>query len=384
MRNTVSIKPELIIWAINRSGLNKEELAQFPIEEWKSGEKEPTLRQLEVFAKRTMTPLGYLFLSSPPEEKLPIPDFRTMGDIPIDRPSPNLIETVQTMQRRQAWMRYELVEQGHSKLSFIGSLNFNVKIETAAEGIRKTLGLPEDWASHYPTRGDALHYLCEATEDIGILVAMSSVVGLYNRRHLNPQEFRGFVLCDDYAPFIFVNSADAKSAQMFTMAHELVHLWLGYGGLFNLINMQPHNDEKEKYCNRVAAEFLIPGKKLAAHWPQARDTEDPYNTLSLWFKVSPLVVARRALDMNLISKSAFFVFYNKYQEAWKISQEEKKSGGNFYNTQNVHLGRRFAYAVVCATREGRLLYRDAYKLTDLSGDTFDKYAKILSERMKNG
>jgi Zn-dependent peptidase ImmA (M78 family) len=381
MSNTVTVNPEVIRWAIDRSGLKMEKLEQFPIKEWKSGKKQPTLRQLEAFAKRTMTPLGYLFLSTPPEEKLPIPDFRTMGDTPIGHPSPNLIDTIQTMQRRQAWMRDCLIEQGQEALPFIGSLNPNVKIEIAAEQIRNALGLAEDWASQHSTRGDALHNLCEATEDIGILVAMSSVVGMNNYRHLNPQEFRGFVLCDEYAPFIFVNSADATSAQMFTMAHELVHLWLGYGGLFNLINMQPSNDEKEKYCNLVAAEFLIPGKKLATRWPEVRDTTDPYKTLSLWFKVSPLVVARRALDMNLISKSAFFVFYNKYQEAWKESRVEKRSGGNFYNTQNVHLGRRFAYAVVCATKEGRLLYRDAYKLTGMSGDTFDKYAKRLTEKM---
>ena len=331
-----------------------------------------------------MTPLGYLFLSTPPEEKLPIPDFRTMGDTPIDHPSPNLIETIQTMQRRQAWMRDYLHEKGQARLPFIGSLSPDVKIENAAQQIRKTLGLPEDWASQHSTRGDALHDLREATENVGILVAMSSVVGLNNYRHLNPQEFRGFVLCDDYAPFIFVNSADAMSAQMFTMAHELVHLWLGYGGLFNLINMQPHNDHKEKYCNRVVRNSSIPGKTLAARWPEVRDTPDPYKTLSVWFKVSPLVVARRALDMNLISKSAFFVFYNKYQQAWKDSRVEKKPGGNFYNTQNVHIGWRFGYAVVSATREGQLLYRDAYKLTDLSGDTFDKYAKRITERMKNG
>jgi Zn-dependent peptidase ImmA (M78 family) len=384
MSSPVSVKPELIHWAIERSGLKMSALEKFPINQWMSGKKRPTLRQLELFAKRTMTPLGYLFLSTPPEEKLPIPDFRTIGNTPIDRPSPNLIETIQTMQRRQAWMRDFLIEEGHAKLPFIGSLNPNTKIETAAENIRKTLGLSEDWASQHSTRGGALHDLCKATEDIEILVAMSSVVGLYNRRHLNPQEFRGFVLFDDYAPFIFVNSADAASAQMFTMAHELVHLWLGYGGLFNLINMQPHNDEKEKYCNRVAAEFLIPGKKLAARWSEARDTENPYKTLADWFKVSSLVVARRALDMNLISKSAFFVFYKKYQETWKRLQVEKKSGGNFYWTHNVHLGRRFAYAVVCATKEGRLLYRDAYKLTGLSGDTFDKFAKLITQRMKNG
>ena len=387
MSSTVAVKPELIRWAIDRSGLPVDEL-KLPveiIEKWERGEEQPTLSQLKEFAKRTMTPLGYMFLSAPPEEKLPIPDFRTMGDTPIPRLSPNLIETVQTMQRRQAWMRDELIEQGQSELSFIGSLNRNVKIETAAEQIRKTLGLSEDWASKQPNWEDALNYLRQAAENTGILVSSSSVVGVNYHRPLDPQEFRGFVLCDDYAPLIFVNSADTKSAQMFTMVHELAHLWLGYDGLFNLINMQPNDDEREKYCNQVAAEFLIPGEKLTASWPEARDAENPYQTLARQFKVSPLVVARRALDLGLVSKAKFFIFYNQYQEELQqISQKKKESGGDFYNNQNVRLGRRFAYTVICAVSEGRLSYRDAYQLTDLRGDTFDKYAKRFMERMRNG
>jgi Zn-dependent peptidase ImmA (M78 family) len=247
------------------------------------------------------------------------------------------------------------------------------------------LALPEDWASRHSTWEDALIALRDAAEDMGILVAISGVVGLNNYRHLDPQEFRGFVLCDAYAPLIFVNGADAKSAQMFTMAHELAHLWLGYDALFNLINMQPYDDEREIYCNQLAAEFLIPGKIFTASWPEVRDDENPYQTLARRFKVSPLVVARRALDLEMISKTKFFIFYNQYQAEWQQQKlHKKKSGGNFYTTQNVRLGHRFAYAVVCATREGRLSYRDAYQLTDLRGDTFDEYAKRLIERMRNG
>ncbi|MGW8256064.1 MAG: ImmA/IrrE family metallo-endopeptidase [Thermoguttaceae bacterium] len=384
---TVSVKPELIRWAIKRSGLQVEAL-QFPvekIEQWKRGEKQPTFSQLKKFAKRTMTPLGYMFLSTPPEEKLPIPDFRTMGDTHISRPSPNLIETVQTMQRRQAWMRDELLEQGRAELSFIGSLKGNEKIEIAAKRIRDALKLHEDWAAKQSTWEEALRYLRQAAENAGILVASSGVVGLNNHRHLDPQEFRGFVLCDAYAPLIFVNTTDTKSAQMFTMAHELMHLWLGYGGLVNLINMQPYDDERELFCNRVAAEFLIPGKKFTKSWPEALETANPYKTLARQFKVSPLVVARRAFDLRLVSKAKFFIFYNQHQEEWRgISQKKKKRGGNFYATQNVRLGRRFAYAVVCAAREGRLSYRDAYQLTDLRGDAFEKYAKRLIEGMRHG
>ena len=387
MPTTVAVRPELIRWAVDRSRLTRDDLDKFSIEEWEKGEKQPTLSQLEAFAKRTMTPLGYLFLPVPPEEKLPIPDFRTVGDAPIQDPSPNLIETLQTMQRRQSWMRDYLIEEGQAELPFIGSLNRQSNVASAAKRIRKTLGLSEDWASTHANWAEAVSALRNVAEEAGVLVVTSGIVGLSTRRQLDPQEFRGFVLCDAYAPLIFVNGADAKSAQMFTMAHELAHLWLGYDGLFNLINMQPHDDARERYCNQLAAEFLVPGEKLRERWQEARGTDDPYKTIARWFKVSPLVAARRALDLGLIGKSAFFVFYNQQQEEWqdqKALERSRRSHPSFYAVQDVRLGRRFAYAVVCAAREGRLLYRDAYQLTDLKGDTFEKYANRLVQRMRDG
>lgn len=386
--SAVSVKPELIRWAIDRSGLPEDELSKkFPkLHDWRTGKKAPTLKQLESFAKKTMTPLGYLFLSKPPEEKLPIPDFRTVGETPIDRPSPNLIDTIHTMQRRQDWMRDFLIEQGQGELPFVGSAKRSRDIEALAKRIRETLGLAVDWSEKLGTWEDALKTLRNSAEGIGILVATSSVVGLNNHRPLNPQEFRGFVLCDSYAPLIFVNSADSKSAQMFTLAHELVHLWLGKGGLFNLIQMMPTDDVTEKFCNQVAAEFLVPGEKLTQRWEEVKVTSNPFHRIARSFKVSPVVAARRALDLGLITKAKFFEFYKQDQAEWKRRKEQerqkkKKGGPNFYDVQNVRLGRRFAFAVVRAAREGRLLYRDAYQLTDLKGNTFDRFSEILMKRM---
>ncbi len=385
MADTVSVKAELIRWAIDRSGLSFDELAtKFPaLDKWQTGDKQPTMKQLEAFAKRTMTPFGYLFLAAPPAESLPIPDFRTVGDTPIGRPSPNLLDTIHDMQRRQQWMRDYLIEQGQEALPFLGSFKELGRIKALAVRIRETLGLENDWSEKCPTWEDALRQLRSAIEDIGIMVSTSGVVGLNNKRKLDPEEFRGFVLCDRYAPLIFVNGADSKSAQMFTLAHELAHIWLGKDGIFNLIQTMPANDETEKFCNRVAAEFLVPADKLSDRWPQVENSDKPFQKLSRGFKVSPLVAARRALDLELISRTRFFAFYNQYQREWQAAKEEKQTtGGNFYLTQDVRLGRRFAYAVVQAVREGQLLYREGYQLTGLKGDTFERYAARLTRQMR--
>ncbi len=383
---TVNVKPELIRWAIDRSGLPADRLLQkFPnLDEWRAGEQQPTFRQLENFAKTTMTPFGFFFLDEPPEERLPIPDFRTAGDTPIDRPSPNLTETIHTMQRRQAWMRDLMMEEGHEPLDFVGSGKHVSNFKSLAQRIRHELDLDVDWAEPLASWEDALRTLRKAIERMGILVFTNSVVGLNNHRGLDPEEFRGFVLSDPYAPVVFVNSADTKSAQMFTLAHELAHVCLGTGGLFNLVKMMPSDDETERFCNRVAAELLIPGYKLTGRWGDAKATTQPFRTIARWFKVSPIVAARRALDLGLISKPTFFQFYERDREDWrqrKAKQREKRTGGDFYRTQDVRLGRRFASAVIRAAREGRVLYRDAYLLTDLRGETFNRYSAIVLQRI---
>ena len=155
----------------------------------------------------------------------------------------------------------------------------------------------------------------------------------------------------------------------------------------NLINLLPSKDPTEKFCNRVAAELLVPAYKLNEVWPEVSQKSDRFLMIAKQFKVSPLVIARRALDLKLISKPEFFKFYKADRDDF-LSRKKKlknkdKSGGNFYATQNVRLGRPFSAAIVRATREGRILIRDAYRLTGLKGQTFDKYSKRVQERVRN-
>ena len=377
---SINVNSELIRWAIKRSGRSLETLARYlpRIGRWESGEAQPTLKQLEKLARKTWTPLGYFFLAEPPEEKLPVPDFRTARDEPIRRPSPNLVDTLHTMQRRQAWMRDYLVEMGHERLSFIGSAKISENIETVAKRIRRELGMSDGWAGSISSWTGALRVLREAAENAGALVVVNGVVGNDTHRKLDPAEFRGFVLADDYAPLVFINGSDARSAQMFTLAHELAHLWIGEGGIFDLPEMQSGGDRREVFCNRVAAEFLVPAAELKRFWPKANREAEPFQAIAKEFKVSPIVAARRSLDLGLIDQKRFFEFYRAYQTDERRTAAKAKAGGDFYNNQNVRLGKRFARAVMLAAKEGRLLYREAYSLTGLQGATFDKYAKELN------
>ena len=375
----VAVSKRVLNWALKRSRRDAATLSKrLPkLPGWLEGTSEPTLRQLQDFAKATSTPLGYLFLVEPPEEHLPIPHFRTLGDAHPESPSADLLETVQTMERRQEWMREYLVEEGHEPLPFVGSETVGGAPERIAAKIRHVLGLEHGWAAEQRTWTDALRELQERMESASILVVVNGVVGNNTHRKLNPEEFRGFVLVDKYAPLVFVNGADAKAAQMFTLAHELAHLWVGSSAAFDLRELRPADDVGERACNRIAAELLVPENELRKLWGAVAYTPEQFQTIARHFKVSVLVAARRAQDLQLIGQRDYLAFYRSYMQDERRKAAKASTGGDFYANQNFRISRRFANAVIQATSENKLLYRDAYQLTGLRGESFDRYAEYL-------
>lgn len=375
----VSVEPEMLHWALERSYKPVKSLTKrFPkLPQWLAGEARPTYRQLQDFADRTATPFGYFFLSAPPDERLPLPDFRTMSDRPVERPSADLLDTIGTMQQRQDWLRDTLIEEDAEPLPFVGSANLESDAEAVARDMRRVLGLTDAWANAIGTWRYAVSELRRRCEAAGILAVINGVVGNNTRRVLSVGEFRGFALSDAYAPLIFVNGADFKSAQMFTLAHELAHIWLGRDGISGFETLNPSGSTVEVLCNKAAAEFLVPAEELRKAW--AAKAED-FEALARHFKVSPIVTARRAMDLRLIPREDFFAFYKAYTTRERTASK-KTQGGDFYNNQNTRVGVRFATEVIRAAKEGRLLYRDAYRLTGLNGKAFSKYAEHLGFNM---
>lgn len=375
----VAVAEKVLRWALDRSELSVDNLQpKFPrIRQWLTGQSQPTLRQLELLAKSTLTPLGFFFLKEPPEERLPVPYFRTLGDEASHSPSPDLLETIHTMQQRQAWLREFLVDQGQEPLTFVRSGRPDELPASVGQRIRNALSLGIGWASRQGTWTDALNLLRETMESKGILVVVNGIVGNNTHRKLDPEEFRGFVLMDEFAPLVFVNGADGKAAQMFTLAHELAHVFFGSSAAFDLREMSPANDPMEQACDRVAAEFLVPEQEIRRIWPSVRDASERFQTIARHFKVSTLVAARRVLDLRLIRKDEFLTFYQEYLNDERRRAARRSQGGDFHLNQDLRVGRRFASAVVRAAKEGKLLYSEAYRLTDLYGKTFDRYAASL-------
>jgi Zn-dependent peptidase ImmA (M78 family) len=367
----VDVKPSILKWAKDRSRKGESLNALFPkLEQWLKGDLKPTLRQLETYARATATPLGYFFLNEPPLEDLPVPHYRTLGDDAPAGASPELIDTLHTMQRRQQFIKEFYIENVGVELDFVGSNSGNNPI-MLANLIKSKLELKDNWAFDFPNWHNALRYLINKCEEHRIIVMVNGVVGNNTHRKLDVEEFRGFVLVDSIAPLIFINGADAKAAQIFTLVHELAHIWVGHSAIVEASPLDTEDNDIEKLCNKAAAEFLCPKSVFIKNW-ETHETHNNFESLAKSFKVSQLVVARRALELNLIDTDTFIGFYRNYNEN-NIRAVVNSNGGNFYTTMGAKLGNLFTRIIISEVKAGNVMYRDAYRLTGLKGDTFKKY-----------
>lgn len=374
------VTPAVLRWARERAHRSTGDLeAKFPqLESWEQGKTSPTLRQLEAFANATHVPLGYLLLSKPPEEQMPIADFRRINEgVPRDY-SPDLLDTIYDHQERQDWYRDYLLSLGEVPLAFIGSVKTSTSAIEVADSIAKTIGFSIAERQNLKSWEEALRVFIDRISEAGVLVMVNGVVGFNTHRKLKPQEFRGFSLSDPIAPLIFVNGADTKAAQMFTLAHELAHVWLGETALSDTdVFKVRHARDTEVWCNKVAAELLVPKSSLEKEYKKNTSFSEEIGRLAHLFKVSKLVIIRRLYDAEELTANKF---HSEYKKTLAILKKKSSSSGRgtFHLNVKRRVNERFAYAVIVSTLEGKTLYRDCFRLLGIrKQDTFEKIAKGL-------
>lgn len=371
----VEVSPDLLQWAGRRARLDSSELAgRFPkYPEWESGATRPTLRQLEAFASATHTPFGYFLLDAPPDLPLPVTDFRTLASQGVAEPSPDLLDTIQICRLRQAWYHDYLVSEGAQPPPWVGSLTTEVDPVEAAALIAHDLNFEAISRDQFATWTDAFRHLIERAEVLGALVMVNGIVGSNTHRKLDPDEFRGFSLVDDYAPLVFVNGADSKAAQIFTLIHELAHLWLGDGGVSDASMSAVSSNPVERWCNAVAAEVLAPIAALVeAHQPGAT-WSDEVSRLARRFKASTLVIMFRLVEAGLISRPEFERLRQEELQRLAEVQVTRASGGDYYRTQPRRVSRTFATALLTSAFNGTTSFGEAMRLLGI------KKASTLSE-----
>ena len=377
----VKIQPTIINWALSQT--KEEKLGaklMKNIEQWLSGAKCPTFRQVEDFSRRSNIPLGYFFLQTPPEEQIKLLEYRTIDSIRLTEPSRDLIDTIHEMESVQQWMHDYRKEAGYELCSYLGCVK-NIRQEgIIAERIRSDLGLDQEWYKDCNDRADAFLRIKNFLSECGIIVMMNGVAGKNTHRALDLNEFRAFAMTDDLAPLIFINATDSWGGRLFSLFHETVHIWFGENDLYNdLRGLVVEGKDVEKVCNAVAAELMVPDKVFLKKWDENEQQDISFKTkdLAKYFLCSESVIARKALDNKRINKIIYDEIVEEAIEAFGRLKQEKASGGNYYSTAQSRLDKVFVRSLCDSINSGRTSYTEAYRLTNTTGKTFFEVASRL-------
>ncbi len=376
--DTLDISLDVLQWAADHSGLSLGALVDecfTPKHKALTPEKHQalmagklTIKQVEILAKKTHLPFGYFFLDKPPKtERATIPDLRQLPDAtPL---SADFFDTLDDVLHKQQWYLDYLKGHGYGKLDFVGKFNSSDPIKDVANDIRETLGLTIEEQQQCKSFPTFFSLLSEKAEAAGILVFKNGIVKNNTHRSLSVEEFRGFAIADSYVPLVFINGKDSEAAWIFTLAHELVHIWLGESGIYNISNDQEIIEHSiEKYCNQVAAELLTPETLFLKAWDDASDPK--IATLSKHFSVSTWVIARRAYDFQKITWGEYMVVLRP-----PINQKTNSSGGDFYRTALVRNSKRLTKAILSSAMSGNMMLREAASLLNMNPDAVIKQSK---------
>jgi Zn-dependent peptidase ImmA (M78 family) len=326
-------------------GINDELLTSFY--QWKNNKKIPTFGQIKNFSKKVHIPLGYFFLQSPPNEPLPLMEYRTIQSAAKTIPSRGLMDTYYQMSSIQGWMRDYLIDSGSEKRDFVGAGKKETDPVKIAASIRSVTGMSEDWYVQCKNKNESFRMFRHFFENTGILILQNGVVGQNNFRKLSIDEFRAFTLIDDYAPLIFININDTEGGKLFSLLHEAVHIWLGLHSFFNdnsglVLNTSP----LETICNAAAAELLVPNDHFIDKWNNQPSVaiNNKIQGIAGYFKCGVIIIARRALDNKYINQAQYEKFaFNAIADVKKRNQ--KKNKGDYYNTAISRYGRYFILAL---------------------------------------
>lgn len=384
------INKDIIEWAQQRSGVEDTIIAASfskpradqwidKIRSWKSGDAQPTLRQAQKLAKVLRIPFGYLYASKPPEERAGIPDLRTLLDAPPGEISNDFLDLLLDIQAKQEWFRDELLEAGRAGPDYVGKYDTTSDVMVVAREIRDCYGIDGKLRRQAASWQQFLTLACDQVEGAGTLVFRSGIVGNNTRRPLSVEEFRGFAIADDVAPLVFINSKDTTAAQTFTLIHEAAHIWIGSTGVSNapLAETAKYSEESEIFCNKVAAEVLVPRAEILNVWRNDGDAESNAADAARIFRVSTIVILRRALDLHLIDRPTFFDAYNEQLRYYRTRESRVQPGGDFYRLIGTRNSKQLTRSLVSATMEGRVPIWDAASLLGIKAKTLRETATVL-------
>ncbi len=375
--NRAFINPQILTWARKRL-FPTVEAASGPLkvpaerlEKWERGESCPTFTQARRMAARLRIPFGYLYLSSPPPEApLPLPDFRFN---PGAQPSIDLTEVIHDAQRKQEWYREEMLYDERPPLPFVGRFSIFDSPSKIATDISDTIGVNDISLWDSSSWSAFLTELVNRTEDCGILVLRSGVAENNNRRTLSVAEFRGFALVDPCAPMIFINARDSKTAQIFTLAHELAHIWVNKSGISNpdfRLNSNEQANQVERLCYSTASELLLQKEGSLWSWVNLEMENGASGEFPPGFNTESNTTPRQTLHI----RNDIHWKQSNFKVARRLSNGKEN---RTYNTIISRNSRRFTSTIITAVLEERIGWIDTARLLNIKGRTIEPLAEYL-------
>jgi Zn-dependent peptidase ImmA (M78 family)/transcriptional regulator with XRE-family HTH domain len=390
MADKAYITPNVLKWARESARMTEEiaaakvSVSADKLKEWETGTNQPTIRQAQTLAKVYKRPFALFFLPGIPRDFQPLQDFRKSGSKSLTTSS---IFIIREIQQKQAWISDVYSENQEEKLAFVGRFSINDNTQIVAKDILRTLKINP---SSYKTDNPIKEWI-DAAERNGVFVSRTSFI--HSRLKLDSEELQGFAIADPHAPFIFVNSEDWNAPQLFTLVHELAHIWIAETGISNDVVPDLINKDKfhpiELFCNEVAANALMPKEIVLSLDSKSFKTSKDVFKASKQLGVSSFALLVRALNLNIISIPAYqklkkqaeieYAEYLKKEAEKKVKQKEKENQGgpNYFLLQLNRNSRLFTQTVLDAFRGGLIEPTLASNLLNVQVNKFQKLESQL-------
>lgn len=385
----INVEPLVISDAVAKSGRSMEDVGNRfrNFDKWLNNELTPTYNQLVELSKYLRVPFGYLLLKTPVVEKMPLLEFRTIDTEAIQHPSRELIDTIHDMERKQDWLRNTIIENGQEPLSYVGMFEYSEKMNymEITMKIREKLNLNKQWYKNANSRLSTFTILRKTLSNYGIIVMQNGTALNNTHRTLNLDEFRAFTLVDDYCPFIFLNSLDSNNGKVFSLLHEVAHIFFGVNSLFNddFKYRNKYVNSLEIICNKIAAEIIAPTDLFIEQW-EARGNNawgyyEKVENIADDFRISKLVAARKALDHRYITPEQYNEVSDIVREEFRVSQSKRRNqpGGNPVNNALSRLDENFIRTIMGNIEFGEMPYSEAYRLVGVGRGVFEDVTNRL-------
>ena len=393
MEDAIKINPNVLIWCREQAGLTLEAAAQqadinalkatknnkeiSPVERLfciEQGIIPPTFSQLKALEKVYQRPFMTFFLNQPPVVTEKFIDFRTIDSLPHETDTPEFARLKRRLINLQEELSIIERENLATPLDFVSSIKISDDVEKIVSYVRKKLNFSFENQKSLKDDEELFRVLRDKIQEIGVFVVLEGDLGSYHSA-ISTEEFRGIAITDPFAPLIAINSNDYKQAMTFTLLHELAHIGLGDNSISNISISSNAIDVNEIFCNKFAAEFLIPRNEIIKTFSNVQYI-DENNILSIMstfakqFKVSLMVMARRLYDVGKINNSVYQGVIGRIQASIRQKKRRQKEISKSTPSRNkldqYRLGNKVITTILNATYNGKMSLVDASVLLNVN------------------